>query len=83
MKTIKIFGKSDKTSNSFSRVRSYKTAIYRTFVRRMHKDPRYCFDKNHDEPPGVEIRIAFFICYSSRCAKLSWDIIFVLSLWEM
>ena len=29
--------------------RSFKTAIYGTFVRRMRKDVRYCFDKNHDE----------------------------------
>ena len=29
--------------------RSFKTAIYRTFVRRVRKDVTYCFDKNHDE----------------------------------
>ena len=29
--------------------RSFKTAIYGTFVRRMRKDVRYCFDKNHEE----------------------------------
>ena len=27
----------------------FKTAIYGTFARRMRKDVRYCFDKNHDE----------------------------------
>ena len=29
--------------------RSFKTAIYGTFVQRMRQDVRYCFDKNHDE----------------------------------
>ena len=29
--------------------RSFITAIYRTFVRRVRKDVTYCFDKNHDE----------------------------------
>ena len=32
-----------------AQARSFKTAIYGTFVRRMRKDVRYCFDKNHDE----------------------------------
>ena len=29
--------------------RSFKTAIYGIFVRRMRKDERYCFGKNHDK----------------------------------
>ena len=29
--------------------RSFKTAICGTFVRRMRKDAKYCFDKNHDK----------------------------------
>ena len=33
----------------FPKSRSFKTAIYGTFVRRMRKNARYCFDKNHDE----------------------------------
>ena len=28
---------------------SFKTSIYRTFVRRMRKDVRYCCDKNHEK----------------------------------
>ena len=29
--------------------RSFKIAIYGTFARRMRKDVKYFFDKNHDE----------------------------------
>ena len=42
---------------------SFKTAIYGTFVRRMRKDVRYCFDKKVMKSTVVEIRIAFLICY--------------------
>ena len=31
--------------------RSFKTTICGTFVRRMRKDVRYCFDKNHNLRP--------------------------------
>ena len=31
--------------------RSFKKTICGTFVRRMRKDVRYCFDKNHDLRP--------------------------------
>ena len=43
--------------------RSFKTAIYGTFVRRMRKDVRYCFDKKIMMSAVVEIRIVFLICY--------------------
>ena len=42
--------------------RSFKTAIYGTFVRRMRKDVRHCFDKKIMTSAAVEIRIAFLIC---------------------
>ena len=35
--------------SNYLETRSFKTAIYGTFVRRMRKDVRYCFDKNDDE----------------------------------
>ena len=35
--------------HGFDLSRSFKTAIYGTFVRSMRKSVRYCFDKNHDE----------------------------------
>ena len=43
--------------------RSFKTAIYGTFVRRMRQDVRYCFDKKIMMSAFVEISIAFSICY--------------------
>ena len=39
--------------------RSFKTAVYGTFVRRMRKDVRYYFDKKIITSFVVEIRIAF------------------------
>ena len=49
--------------NLIGSTRSFKTAIYGTFVRRMRKDVRYCFDKKIMTSTVVEIRIAFLICY--------------------
>ena len=48
---------------SMSWPRSFKTAIYGTFARRMRKDVRYCFHKKIMTSAAVEIRIAFLICY--------------------
>ena len=39
--------------------RSFKTAIYGTFVRRMRKDVRHCFNKKIMTSAVVEIRVAF------------------------
>ena len=44
-----ISGYREKESDRELFPQSFKTAIYGTFVRRMRKDVRYCFDKNHDE----------------------------------
>ena len=59
--------------------RSFKTAIYGTFVRRMRKDVRYCFDKNHDERLESKLEQRFLFAIYSRCTKLSQAIIFVLN----